>query len=43
MKKWKHLFKAAVISAVIAMTAVQVCSAAEAGFRKYLNAGWRSA
>lgn len=31
MKKWKHLFKAAVISAVIAMTAVQVCSAAEAG------------
>ena len=31
MKKWKHLFKAALISAVIAMTAVQVCSAAEAG------------
>ena len=31
MKKWKHLFKTAVISAVIAMTAVQVCSAAEAG------------
>ena len=31
MKKWKHLFKAAVISAVIAMTAVQICSAAEAG------------
>ena len=23
MKKWKHLFKAAVISAVIAMTAVR--------------------
>ena len=29
MKKWKHLCKAAILAGVIAMTSVQICSAAE--------------
>ena len=29
MKKWKHLCKAAILAGVIAMTFVQICSAAE--------------
>ena len=29
MKKWKHLRKAAILASVIAMTSVQICSAAE--------------
>ena len=30
MKKWKHLCKAAILAGVIAMTSVQICSAADA-------------
>lgn len=29
MKKWKHLLKAVMAAGVIAMTAVQICTAAE--------------
>ena len=29
MKKWKHLLKAVMAAGVIAMTAVQICAAAE--------------
>ena len=43
MKKWKHLLKAVMTVGVIAMTAVQICAAAEGTaqvLRSHLRQGY---
>ena len=42
MKKWKHLLKAVMAVGVIAMTAVQICAAAEGTAQITMTEAWKS-